>query len=364
MANLYDNIDSDLYSEMLQQKYIKEQQHPQFPQLTIVNYTDSCMWDQVWNDVTMTCRGLIFNNETKEILARPFRKFFNNDQQQAPQWRFDQIVQITDKLDGSLGILYPTPDGSHAIATRGSFTSDQAQWGTEVFQGNYSEEWSPSPELTYLYELIYPENRIVVDYGGVQSMILLGAVVTETGESVAVTDIAGEWPGLIVPVFYEEMTYEEALLLPPRDNAEGLVLWNMDRDERVKIKYEHYKLLHRYLTNTNPKHVWEVLAERKDPDEIFAAAPDEFHVWLKEVIEELKTNYYNIKARAWLEFKSIMDSLPENAERKDFALAAQDAEFRSLMFLFYDDRSVDDAIWKMVKPSGARTVRTVSSDAD
>lgn len=364
MTTLYDIVDADLYADMLQQKYIKEKTHPKFPQLTIVNYTDSCMWDQVWNDVTMTCRGLIFNNETKEIIARPFRKFFNTDQQQAPSWGLTELVQVTDKLDGSLGILYQQPDGRYAIATRGSFASDQAEWGTEVFQGMYEEEWTPNPELTYLFELIYPENRIVVDYEGVQSLVLIGAVEISTGKSVSVDDLISDWIGISVPVFEESMTYEEALSLPERDNAEGYVFWNMSSDERMKIKYERYKELHRYLTNTSARHVWEVLSEGKNPNEIFAAAPDEFHDWVKEVISELETQNLEIKTKAWIQFMSIRNSLPEGAERKDFALAVQDAEYRSLMFMWYDGKSVDDVVWKMIKPSGNRTFKTVSSDAD
>jgi len=364
MRTLYDIVDADLYIEMLQKKYIKEQHHPRFPQLTIVNYTDSCMWDQVWNDVTMTCRGLIFNNKTEKIVARPFRKFFNSDQQQAPSWGLTEFVQVTDKLDGSLGILYLQPDGRRAIATRGSFSSDQADWGTEMYQAVYEDQWSPTEDITYLFELIYPENRVVVDYGGVQNLVLIGAVNTLTGSSIDIFDVASEWPGLVVPLFEERIEYEKALSLPERSNAEGYVFWNIERDERVKLKYEHYKELHRYLTNTSAKHVWEVLSQGKNPNEVFASAPDEFHEWLKQVVTELQDKYLQIKNGAIIEFMSVKNSLPEDSSRKDFALSVRGSEVSSLLFKLYDDSSIDDLVWKMVKPSGTRTYRTVSSDAD
>jgi hypothetical protein len=36
--------------------------------------------------------------------------------------------------------------------------------------------------FTYLFEIIYPENRIVVDYNGEERLVLLGIINTETGE--------------------------------------------------------------------------------------------------------------------------------------------------------------------------------------
>ena len=362
---LSDIADSDLYADMLSAKYIKEQTHPKFPNLVITNYTDSCMWDQVWNEVTMTCRGLIWERNTSEILARPYRKFFNHDQEQAPKWALDAKVHVTDKLDGSLGILYRQPNGDYAIATRGSFASDQAEWGTEVYQGMYEGVFEPDDDLTYLFELIYPENRIVVNYEGLQSLVLLGAVDKATGASVAVEDIAGTWPGLIVPLFHEGETLERVLQAPVRDNAEGLVLWNRDTDERVKIKYEEYKRLHKYLTNTTVKNVWEILSSGEDPKQTFAGAPDEFHDWLKEVLTEFENEFNRIGQAAVSEYNEIVAKLPEEFTRKDFALAAQESDLTSLLFKLYDDQSITSDIWKMLRPHGqTRTVRKVDSDAN
>lgn len=360
-----DVVPSSLYREMLDAKYVKEQIHPKFPNLVISNYTDSCMWDQVWNDVTMTCRGLIWDRTTSEVLARPYRKFFNHDQEQAPKWPLDAKVHVTDKLDGSLGILYRQPNGQYAIATRGSFASEQAEWGTEVYRETYDGDFEPDENWTYLFELIYPENRIVVNYEGLQNIILLGAVDNATGASVAIEDIAGTWPGLIVPLFHEDATLQDVLLAPVRDNAEGLVLWHRDSDERVKIKYEEYKRLHKYLTNTTVKNVWEILSSGEDPKQTFAGAPDEFHDWLKEILTEFENEFDRIEQAAVSQYKEIVAKLPEDFTRKNFALAAQESDLTSLLFKLYDDQSITSDIWKMLRPHGqTRTVRKVDSDAN
>ena len=99
--------------------YVKATRHPTAP-LTIYNYTNRAQFDRVWNDTTRTCRGLIVHDDDT-IVARPFRKFFNHGE-------VDEIpggpVRVLDKLDGSMGVLYHDGDG-WAIATRGSFTSEQ-----------------------------------------------------------------------------------------------------------------------------------------------------------------------------------------------------------------------------------------------
>lgn len=363
-VDFYDVVPQPLYQEMLAAKYIKEQIHPHHPKLVIANYTDACMWDQVWNDATTRCRGLIRNAQTNEVLARPYSKFFNYEQEQAPVWNLDTPLHVTEKVDGSLGILYPTPSGNYAIATRGSFMSEQAAWATEHFLSKYPD-FTPDPEITYLFEIIYPENRVVIDYGDLRDLVLLGGVELATGSSVHIESLLPGWSGPFVDVHYRSAPLARILELPPRSNAEGFVLWNRETDERVKIKYEDYKTLHRYLTNTTAKHVWEVLSTNQDPDEIFAAAPDEFHEWLREVVKDFREQFDTMHSAALHDYEKIQSNLPPESPRKDFALAAQASPHRALLFRLYDGASTDDIIWKLLKPKGTgSTVRNVSSDAD
>lgn len=363
-TKLFDIVDPALFSEMIEKKFIKSQVHPEFPELSIYNYTDSCMWSQEWNEVTVTCRGLIVNNQTEEIVARSFNKFFNNDQMQAPIWSIFDTVQVTDKMDGSLGILYVDPLGTQSISTRGSFASDQALWATDLYRNKYAGTWDHNPEVTYLFEIIYPENKIVIDYDGVEDIVLIGGVHTSTGKSISVSELAKDWPGTTVDVLFDDTTLEQVVALAPRDNAEGFVLWNPITDERVKIKYERYKELHRFLTNTNAKHVWEILSTNQDPNEIFSVAPDEFHEWIRLVVSELKREFSKIKSEASKEYVDILKTLLENCSRKDFAQVAAKSAHKSILFKIYDEQPYDSIIWGSIKPSGTRTFRKVNSDAD
>ena len=59
-------------------KYVKEgllysQVHTNLP-LTIYNYTDKCTWENLWDDVTLSARGLVVDY-LGNVVARPFKKF-------------------------------------------------------------------------------------------------------------------------------------------------------------------------------------------------------------------------------------------------------------------------------------------------
>jgi RNA ligase len=161
--------------------HLRHQTHPTQP-LAILNYTDKAMWDRAWTTVTRTCRGLIYNTDTGDIVARPWVKFHNYGEPGAPQFDLSARAVVTDKMDGSLAICHPLPSGGYAIATRGSFTSEQAKHGTRLLHTTY-EGWVPPDGVTVLFEVVFRGNRIVLDYGDLDALVFLGAVDTATGAS-------------------------------------------------------------------------------------------------------------------------------------------------------------------------------------
>jgi len=360
--HLYEVFPQATYEEALAAGHIRVQTHPEAPYL-IHNYTEACTWENGWNEATLACRGLITHAETGEVIARPYPKFFNHDQPGAPVIDIDDEVVVMDKADGSLAVHYRMPDGEYRISTRGSFASDQATWASEFYARTYAGRWEPNPHLTYLYEIVYPENRVVLDYGDTEDLILLGAVETTTGRSVHVHEAAKGWPGPTVEVF-PHTTFREALAAPNRDNAEGFVIWHPETDTRVKIKQEDYKIMHRFMTATTPKHVWEVLASGQDPNAVFAAAPDEFHGWLKEQVGSMRNSHAEKTKAAQAAYSEAIRGLPEGYGRKEFAIAVAKHPDKSLLFALLDGKSIEGNIWRSLKPSGSQTVRIVSGDSD
>lgn len=370
---LSDLIDPGELAEAIEQGYVREQFHPSMP-LRILNYTERAAYERVWTDVTRQCRGLIVDTMTGVVVARPYRKFFNYGEDQTP---FDlaEPVEVTDKADGSLGIGYPTPDGL-AVATRGSFMSEQAAHATALLRDRYAD-FTPPDGMTVLWEIVYPENRIVVDYRGMDDLVLLGAVDIATGATVGPGWISG-WDGPQVEVF-PYRTLADALEAEPRVGAEGLVVHFPATGERVKLKQADYVALHRILTMTTARTVWEYLAidacrdliaapkhwgSRLSIDPVRAAeilavgpdwlgkltegVPDEFHGWLRSTIAGILAKVDGMRARLEADGAELRQA--HGDDRKAFAQAVAGRPDTGALFLLLDGKDITFYLWKGAYP--------------
>ena len=246
---------------------VRVQRHPSLP-LRIFNYTEAAVFARAWTPATRTCRGLVVADDGR-VVARPWAKFFNHGEPagasadgmsggQTPM-DLESPVEVTDKADGSLGVLYRTPAGP-GIATRGSFAGEQAVHATELYLARYHDRWEPVDGWTYLFEIIYPTNRIVLDYGATDDLVLLGAVRIATGEPVGPRhEVCAGWPGPRTADL-EQATLAEALAATPRPNAEGVVVRYLDgplAGSLVKVKQADYVALHRIVTGHTGRRLWE-----------------------------------------------------------------------------------------------------------
>lgn len=337
--------------------YVRERVHPEAEDLRIYNYAEKAQYERSWTDVTRTCRGLIVRGE--EVIARPWPKFFNVGEHADGALDLGAPVEVSDKADGSLGILYPAPDG-WAISTRGSFSSEQAQHATGVLRSRHLPSWSPDPAFTYLFEIVYPGNRIVLDYGRLDDLILLGARGVETGATFG-PGFDDTWQGLRADEF-EAPTLADALALKPRRNAEGLVIRYIDTGVMVKIKQDDYVALHRIVTGLSEKSVWEHLVEHGDYEGLLENVPDEFHGWVTEKAESLLSAHDTQVALAHEVFAQILDRLPEDPERGEFAAEAKQTNFAGLLFMLLDGRDISPAVWKGLRPRGQTYMNRPSED--
>jgi len=358
---LSEYLDRDLLKQEILDRHVSVQSHPTEP-LNILNYTNQCQFDGAWNDVTKKTRGLIYNVDTEEIVARPFAKFFNHTEEHSKALDWSKPVRVQDKWDGSLGILYQEPDsGRMSIATRGSFTSEQALHATEVLRSRY-EDFQPYEGYTYLFEIIYPQNRIVVDYGDMDDLVLLDVLDNETGHSVigSVQEMF-HWHG----PFAEWWSYDSLFdvvesLVDEQSNAEGFVVYLKQSSERVKIKFEEYKRLHRLMTGVSNKTIWEMLSSNQPIESLLDVVPDEFYDWVRSTANNLCSEYDRLYSAVTKEFRHLVSwnittaQMSEDYARerkKRFALAVKDSEYRDILFALYDDKDIAPLIWKRLKPS-------------
>lgn len=358
--------------------YVRVQRHPEIPTYEILNYTEKAVFDRHWTPVTLNCRGLIVQG--MHVLARPYAKFFNyaelvnEGMNLHPGW----AVRVTDKLDGSLGILYVTPEG-YSIATRGSFDSPQARHATEIWRERYNDKYGADFDCmvgyTALFEIIYRENRIVCDYGGMDDLVLLGGVENATGKPFG-PELFDFWEGPKAETF-SYATLGEALAAEPREGAEGLVLTLPD-GMMVKLKQEDYVILHKLVTGLNERTVWGAWNEGQTVEQICAPLPDEFHQWVREVytgLDELAARMVRIVESLHDLIMKLMQSehgLDEvemeavraggfnKAFNKLYAtqvmvLAKDDSLLKGLLFLRRDARPVLPKIRESLKPEAGMT---------
>jgi RNA ligase len=339
-------LDSALLDAMVAERFVKVTAATRTG-LRIFNYTARAQYEECWNPVTMACRGLIVN-ELDEVVARPFAKFFNYDKGLVAG--LDAAVQVTEKMDGSLGILYRAGEELR-IATRGSFASEQALHATGVLQERHAG-FVPVEGWTYLFEIVYPQNRIVVDYGDRDELVLLGAVEIESGRSVALEDAASNWNGPVVDVL-PYGTLEEALEAPVRSGAEGVVVHFLRDDVRVKIKQEEYVRMHRLVTEVSERRVWEVLAAGGTLDQWLEGVPDELYMFVRDTQQKLTAGHQAVSAGLHAELDGIISSLGDDWTRRELAekVRASSHPLARALFALADGKDISGIVWEHLRPA-------------
>lgn len=327
-------IKIELLREMMEQGYVRSQKHPT-ADLWIYNYTALAQYEQVWNEVTLQCRGLILNSDY-EIVARPFQKFFNLGEQEH-QIIPKESFEVYEKMDGSLGILYWLNNKPY-IATRGSFASKQSDVANEILQHKYGHLLDLlRKNKTYLFEIIYPENRIVVDYGDKRDIVLLAVVDTITGKEEMLEDF-----GFPVVKRFDGIHDIHALKALEEDNKEGFVI-KFKSDLRYKVKFEEYVRIHRIITQVSSLSIWDYLITGQSLEEILERVPDEFYQWVKRTQAELLAQFKVIEDQCKQEFKVL-------ETRKDTALYFQTCQYPSVLFSMLDEKDYRPTIWRYIRP--------------
>jgi RNA ligase len=345
-------------NEILNQYFDKgllyKQVHPVLD-LTIWNYTEKVQYESLWDEITLMCRGLV-TNSNGDIVARPFKKFFNMEEgKYTPTSEFD----VYDKMDGSLGILFFYGD-EWVFATRGSFTSEQSIKGFEMLQ-KYDYD-KLHKDYTYLFEIIYNDNRIVVSYD-FEDLILLGMINTETGYEVDLysneTDI--RFKNLITNLGFKVVKkydgiYDYSLLKGMiKDDEEGFVV-RFSNGDRVKVKGEEYLRLHKIMTNISTTTVWEILSSGGKIEDLLKDVPDEFYDKIKTYASSLGYHWYQYynqlgKSYDYFRYGKYGDKYPEPT-KKEFAEFIKDKQpiVKAIMFAMWDGKDYDKIIWKALKP--------------
>jgi len=348
------------YEEILQleqQGYVRSQTHPTLP-LRIFNYTESVQYGRAWDvhHALIHCRGLVFDTQTKQVVAVPFPKFFNweevRETEDFKELEKNQNWVATEKLDGSLIILF-NYGGEWIFASKGSFTSEQSVKAKDlsIKLDLKGYDWG----CTYLFEIIYPENQIVVNYGEDERLYLLGIYCNNSKQEVE----RGDWVDCFdfyhssLPLYSKALysseldkvnfEYLKSLNLP---NKEGYVV-RFDNGYRFKIKFENYVEKHRIVTNTTPKHIWELVKEFgfDDIHTHLEDITDEVYKWFDYVVDMLKIQYDTHLVCLEKEYYKLKDL----ESRKEFATLALQTDYSTELFCLRDGKETFQHLMKHIE---------------
>lgn len=347
--------DLDILNNYIERGYVVKQDHPTLP-LSIYNYSRTCQYEGRWDDITLNMRGTILDNEGN-VIAKSFPKFFNMEEmKEIPNEEF----HVYEKMDGSLGIVFYY-NGEWHLASKGSFVSDQAIKGREMLN-KYNLELL-SPGYTYLFEIIYPENRIVCNYGSLEKLVLLACIDCSPDGIEASVQVPYYKDNFDVVYQYDGIKDYKQLKSMIKNNQEGFVV-RFNDGTRMKIKGEEYVRLHRILTGLSNVDIWEILKNGEDIEKYLEKVPDEFDKWVRNWVMNLSYAKFSVreycgKAHDYFRYGKYGDVDPEPT-KKDFALHLESCKihppYKSILFAMWDGREYDHMVWKIIKPKYQKPV--------
>lgn len=289
---------------------------------TDVNYHD--FWN-MYDGIYRECRGLVYDIKKEEIVALPFPKFFNIDEQ--PETSSENIqkliqkaerIEFSDKMDGTL-IISRWYENEVFSCLGGTLEEKdyiiryaKKHLDNEKFQKllHDYEEW------TVLFECISPNNQLVVvysekDYG----LHLIGMRNVKTGELKPYSEIEQIARKYEVPVTEKyNMTFDE--ILQSRKNfkhtdKEGYVMF-LD-GMLVKIKCEDYLLLHKMMRRHISKNAIIKAVVDNTIDDMIAGNDDEN---IQKVIYETLEVIQDYVSKMEAKIQELYENAPK--EKVDF----------------------------------------------
>jgi RNA ligase len=345
---LQDYLNTNHLAKDIELDYVERKESP-CGNFYLLDYSRSAMFEGHYSDAVLKCRGLVIDIHDDTIVGMCLPKFHNLTEG-APHHlkQYKECIDkgmsfvATEKMDGSFGnIWYDKYQQKWRCSTRGSFESDQALWATEFLK---TKDMSSliAGSVNIIVEIIYPENRVVVDYGDIHNLIVItsyfhfgsGDIKESDPDRNHVTEFG---PFTFAPIHHfnsiDEIVSKCELL---DGNHEGYVL-RFENNFRVKVKGAAYCNLHRIISGLSTKAVWENinLNTMELNKEWLIAVPEEFRVeievYAEDMIKKIAGEYkriYNLYFESQIAItdacggsytkKEYVELLRNNRYKKDF----------------------------------------------
>lgn len=317
--------------------------------LLLLSYTHAAQYAARWNAWERACRGLVINTVAGYVAARPFDKFFNWGE--GGRMTTAPLHHVMEKMDGSLIIAFW--HGGYRAVTRGSFTSPQAAWAQPRLDALADGLRGIPAVWTLLFEAVYPENRIVVDYGGREGLYLLGMRHRSMGDYAPLdfTRSIADTAGIPTPRIFDRLDTVDDILrsLEGMDASEEGFVAVFEDGSRFKFKSAAYLALHKALSGLSVKSAVEAIRDGRVED-VRGLIPEELRAEWEGWVEETEATISLTRLTAMMR----MAGAPRG-DRKTFALwVNQQPEkwLRPMLFALKDGKDIMPMIFKLILDGG------------
>lgn len=234
-------------------------------------YTNETIYSQDWDLVTLNARGIVFDEQTGDVVAWPFKKFFNYQEFFDEEGNHSHLYDILpeewrpnisgparymEKVDGSLGIVFYY-NGKWIVKTGGSFDSDQAIWAQKWFDENIDTLYLIQ-NRTYLFEIICNTDQHPIHYD-FEGLVLLSVISNRNGEeySLDVIKHTAELLKVRMVEIYDFDNFDKAVEWAKKlpKNKEGLVI-TFDNGFKTKAKSDDWCQLAKMFEGLNKWNIW------------------------------------------------------------------------------------------------------------
>lgn len=349
-------VDLARLQEEIDGGWVNVHRHPSLP-LSLAKYSKSAVYSSHWNDITTICRGLVYD-DGGNIVVHCLNKFYNHTQAEAlPVLERTNGLpyEVFDKKDGSL--LQVAKWNDHLIITSsGSFSSPQVHKAAEMLLKKY-RHYHFENGLTYIMEIVWPQNKIVLSYGDEESLTLLAVRNTETGTDMSYNEMLVKFRGWDIVEKFEKTIPEilADLSRPQFINREGfVVMWS--NGDRVKLKYNEYVRLHKLISGVSEKWVWQCLLDGVNPFESLIDVPDELNDFVNSTIAKYRAIFDEKMLRAKQLYAEVLAVSNVRKEQAIYVLAKHKSHAK-LIFGLLDGRDISKMIYDEIEPSGVQQMK-------
>lgn len=291
-------------------------------------------------------RGIIIDTETLDVVCWPFRKFGNYGEYYADSIDWS-TARVQEKVDGSIMKLWN--DGERwRVSTNSAITNDQpVKFGShsltdlfmEAAERQHLDTDRLDPSATYIFELVSPDNLIVIGYPET-AIYHIGTRSNITGEE------RDEDIGIMKPASYPLHSLEACIDAAGKLNAggkvsrEGYVVadgsWN-----RVKVKSPDYVAVHHLLSVMTEKRIIAAVldGEAEEIRNYYPQTGDAFDRYERAYARILERTGRTIEG-----FRSVWEETGH--DRKAYAAATRGMPDARLAFRALTDDSAGEILQK------------------